>query len=229
VDERRQIEKVSNWFNASPDLRAWWKDLGTAARLAGFGRCETFPIISNAEGCARYVGGYVGKEFAMRQYRDKGLRTIRYGLKQRMASIRWSWANDDGRTWRLGCAMFAAVLGLDDLSIQLGKHWAWQYRKVISIFGRHPVHVGEQLQTLAGVVDVAARFNFMWDMFRVLEAIESAPEKTDVAFVAPTPGQEVRPVEWPGFDIRLIRNPTTGTPQKIGQPTFNIDKTHAIP
>lgn len=128
--------------SANDNLRRWWRTLGSqkvagAARGYGFGRCETLPVLSNSEGLARYVGAYVGCELSARQARDKGLRTIRYSLDERVASIRWQWADGAGRVWRLGCAVLSFILGTDDFTGVLGNRWSWNFRNEISVFGRH--------------------------------------------------------------------------------------------
>jgi hypothetical protein len=142
VSERQFKKRYSD--SANPNLRNWWAKLGNskypgAAQNHGFGRCETLPILSTAEGLARYVGSYVGSELLAREQRDKGLRTIRYSLIPggRAASIYWSWASGQGRVWRLGCAVLACIVGADDLRSTLGKGWAWNWKQAITAFGRN--------------------------------------------------------------------------------------------
>ena len=136
VEESKRLEAVY-FRSANPALRRWWFDLRQAAAKYGFGRCETLPIRSNAEGVARYVGGYVGKEWAMREPRDKGLRTVRYSLARRPWGYRWAFAAGESKTWRMGCAVLGGLLCCDDFSGALGKRWAWNWRSEISAFGRH--------------------------------------------------------------------------------------------
>jgi len=123
--------------SANDNLRAWWALVREAAPKYGFGRCETLPILSNSAGVARYVGSYVGTEYQMRELRDKGMRTLRYRLEHRAASVRWAWAEGTGRSWRRGCAVLASILGCDDLTEALGKRWAWGWRESVGLFGRH--------------------------------------------------------------------------------------------
>ena len=149
-DQRRHLEVSSNWFNAPTSLRSWWSNLASAARTFGFGRCETYPIASNAQACARYVGAYVGKEFAMREPRDKGLRTVRYALNNRVAHCNFSWIAGPAHTWRIGCSYLSAFLGVDDFTAHLGKRWSWAWRKQISLLGEHygEKSVGEALASI---------------------------------------------------------------------------------
>jgi len=126
-----------SWASANDDLRLWWKALRVASGKYGFGRCETLPVMSNAEAVARYVGSYVGGEYVAREARDKGLRTLRYSLKHRVASVRWSWVNGAGQNWRRGCAVLGALLGTDDFTAALGKTWAYHWREQIGAFGRN--------------------------------------------------------------------------------------------
>jgi hypothetical protein len=135
VEERRWKAVYSK--SATPALRAWWNDLRKAAKEYGFGRWETIPVKSNAEGIARYVGGYVGKEFALRESRDRGLRTLRYSLDFRPWAARWSYKDGGQATWRKGCSVLGAMMGTDDLSAVLGKRWAYYWRDQISVFSRH--------------------------------------------------------------------------------------------
>lgn len=123
--------------SANDALRKWWSELRSAAFRYRFGRCETLPILSNAEGVARYVGSYVATELSARSACDKGLRTVRYSLENRAASIRWTWVDGAGLRWRRGCRVLSAVLGTDDFSSTLGKQWAYGWAKEIAAFGRH--------------------------------------------------------------------------------------------
>ncbi len=138
--------------SASPSLRAIWKLFRDKAPEYGFGRCETLPVKSNTQAVARYVGSYVGREAAKREKRDKGMRSLRYSLgrtefldsngnqssfSNRKVSARFSWVDGAGRFWRLGCAVFAQVLGHSDFEAALGKRWAWSTKEIIGELGRH--------------------------------------------------------------------------------------------
>lgn len=172
--KRRQIEKESDFFNASPDLRSFWSNLRLAARRYHFGRCETLPIISNAEACARYVGCYVGKEFALREDRDRGLRTVRYRMKQRVAHPQFSWVSGHGQVWRLGCSLLSALLDTQDFTTHFGKNWSWRWRREISAFGRHPGDVAEALQKMNPSMSLADRMLTAVTLGRAILTFEKA-------------------------------------------------------
>lgn len=128
------------YASANSELRAWWGKLRQRAPDYGFGRCETLPVLSCAEGLARYVGSYVGSEWEARRPEDRGLRSIRYSLSHRAASCRWSWVGGAGSAWRLGVGVLAALVqadGIDSLTGLLGNRWSWCFRKEIAVFGRH--------------------------------------------------------------------------------------------
>jgi len=136
-DSSRMKQLERRYFaSANADLRNWWRDLREAAASHGFGRCETLPVLSNASAIARYVGSYVTSEWRQRQIRDKGMRTIRYSLTARAASVRWAWADGNGRLWRRGCSILALLMGTDNLDEVLGNRWCWNFRESISAFGR---------------------------------------------------------------------------------------------
>lgn len=123
---------------ANRNLRNWWTAVRENAPKYGFGRCETLPILSNSEAVARYVGSYVGTELAGRQLRDKGLRTIRYAVERRAATIRWAWAGGPAQEWRRGCHILSVLLDIgDDFTPILGNRWAYNWREEIALFGRH--------------------------------------------------------------------------------------------
>ncbi len=105
----------------------------------GFGRCETLPIVSNAEGMARYVGTYVTSAGVNRWACDKRMRTVRYALRQRVAGCRWSWADGHGGRWRRGMQVISQILLWDyeDYKKNCGKRWAWRLRKTITTLGKH--------------------------------------------------------------------------------------------
>ena len=88
------------------------------------------------QACAFYMGAYVGKQFRARAPEDKGMRTVRYSLKHRHATVNWMWANGRGLVWRRGCRGLAMALRLDDLG-ELGEKWQWRYRKQITWLGEH--------------------------------------------------------------------------------------------
>jgi len=137
--------------SANARLAEWWRTVREAAPRYGFGRCETLPVLSNSAAIARYVGSYVSTELAHREARDKGLRTIRYSMREqvttsdgetftrstRCASIRWQWVAGQGETWRRGCQVLSVMLGTDDFEETLGNRWSWNWREEISLLGKH--------------------------------------------------------------------------------------------
>lgn len=120
--------------SANEQLRGWWRLVRQEAPKYGFGRCETLPVLSNEDGICYYVGGYVASEWQRRDGRDKGLRTLRYGLDKgvRRASQAFSWAKGAGKDWRDGCAVVAGFLMVRDLSV-VGKRWAFELRREVGV------------------------------------------------------------------------------------------------
>lgn len=159
--------------SANNNLRNWWIESREAAKRFGFGRCETLPVLSNSAAVSRYVGGYVGSEWDNRKPADRGLRTIRYGLKQRAASVRWSWAFGGGPIWRKGCAVLSAILSTDDFTGVLGKRWAHYWAKEILAFGRHFEKCLVFIErTLSDCDDFTARVGFAAQMCDAIIAKE---------------------------------------------------------
>jgi len=126
--------------SANGNLRGIWRLFrGERVTRHGFGRCETLPIISNAEGMARYVGTYVTSAGVNRWAGDKRLRTVRYAMHQRAASCHWAWADGHGVRWRRGMQVMSQILLWDyeDYKKNCGKRWAWRLRKTITTLGKH--------------------------------------------------------------------------------------------
>lgn len=136
-DERRHWERVY-YSSANDNLRQWWQDVREAAEKYGFGRCETLPVLSNSDGIAYYVGGYVASEWHGRKEEDKGLRTIRYGLERRAATIRWAWAEGAGANWRWGCEVVAGFLRIRDFVELENSKWAWELQREIKTASFYP-------------------------------------------------------------------------------------------
>ncbi|MHB8521875.1 MAG: rolling circle replication-associated protein, partial [Limisphaerales bacterium] len=137
-EDFRRLQRQA-FRTANPALREWWAKLREAAESYSFGRCETLPILSNSAALSRYVGAYVTSEWNNRKFWDKGMRTVRYALDHRVATCRWSWANDQGRVWRMGCKVLGTILQLqyERFTEVLGNRWAWNFKEDISAFGRH--------------------------------------------------------------------------------------------
>jgi hypothetical protein len=150
--------EVRYYRSANAQLSAWWVTVRKAAKKYGFGRCETLPVLSNSAALSRYVGGYVGSEWSNRKPIDKGLRTIRYGLDHRSASVLWAWVSGPGEDWRRGVRVLGAILqvpqgewrrGWSDegqgevweeeggFTPLLGKQWAHNWHREVLLFGRH--------------------------------------------------------------------------------------------
>jgi hypothetical protein len=164
--------------SANDKLRAWWTESKSARPRFGFGRDETLPVLSNAAAVSRYVGGYVGAEWNNRKPEDKGLRTIRYGLKRRAASIRWTWAAGNGQLWRKGCAVLGAVLGTEEFAETLGKRWAYNWREEIAAFGRHWERcLAFTHRTLADETDFVDRLGFAVRMAETVIEIEKSKQQ----------------------------------------------------
>lgn len=126
--------------SANKHLRKFWAVLRSdKVRRWGFGRCETLPILSNAQALARYVGAYVTSASCARLSGDKGMRTVRYALHSRTASIRWSWADGHGAKWRRGCQIVGQILEIkyEHLEEKFGKKWAWRLKESISVLGEN--------------------------------------------------------------------------------------------
>jgi hypothetical protein len=128
--------------SANERLRAWWRDVrdfNESRRAAGFGRCETLPVLSNAAALARYVGAYVTTAVAARLAGDKGLRTVRYALSERVASCAWGWQDGNGRIFRRGVEIMELCHGRSAVEFKkiYGNKWEWRWRRVIRTFGEN--------------------------------------------------------------------------------------------
>ena len=75
-----------------------------------FGRCETLPILSNAEAIAFYVGTYITSQTEQRQPEDKGMRSVRYSLKGRRFHQSFHFKDGGNAKWRAGCRMLEKLL-----------------------------------------------------------------------------------------------------------------------
>jgi hypothetical protein len=137
-EEFRHWERVY-FMSANQRLRRFWSDLREVSAGYGFGRCETLPVISNATAVARYVGAYVTTASNARTADDKGMRTVRYSLTQRAASLKFSWADGNGRKWRRGLKVLGAIfnLDLDGLVELFGSEFQYQLRKSIFVLAEN--------------------------------------------------------------------------------------------
>jgi hypothetical protein len=152
--EFKRLER-KYFASANENLRALWRLIGNSkhpgkAAEYGFGRCEMMPILSNAAGCARYVGAYAIAAQNARAVEDKGMRTVRYAIKrvpvfcdgrQQTASLRnstpqWNFAHGAAAWARKGCQCLSTLLGgLTDeqMKLHFGKKWRFRNRKFVSI------------------------------------------------------------------------------------------------
>lgn len=129
-----QIRK-RNYISASPFLRALWRELRGKLPAYNFGRHELLPIMSNADGMARYMGKYISKHLGNREERDKGKRLIASDKGWIKNSCKFAWNTDGAKEWRRKTAKFARILGccdFDDMYTKLGPNWA--YKHVDSIY-----------------------------------------------------------------------------------------------
>jgi hypothetical protein len=156
--EFKRLER-KYFASANPNLRALWREIGNSknpgkAAEYGFGRCELMPILSNAAGCARYVGAYAIAAQNARADEDKGMRTVRYAIKRvavfcdgrwQKASLRnstpvWSYAHGGADQWRKGCQVLATLLGgikYEDMSNVFGNRWAFMLAPFVFICAEH--------------------------------------------------------------------------------------------
>jgi hypothetical protein len=141
--EQRRWEQIY-CRSANGNLRKYWNLFrSNRVRKYGFGRCETLPILSNAQALARYVGAYVTTASGARRLGDKGMRTVRYALSSRSASIRWSWADGNGQVWRRGLQVLSMALGIEyenyekEFKEKFGEKWAWRLKETVTTFGKN--------------------------------------------------------------------------------------------
>jgi hypothetical protein len=141
--------------SANENLRALWRVIGNSkhpgkAAEYGFGRCELMPILSNAKGCARYLGEYAMAAQNARADEDKGMRTVRYSIKrvpvicdgrQQTASLRnsspqWSFRLGSAADWRKGCRCLSALMGgitYEHMTPTFGERWAFMLAPFVFI------------------------------------------------------------------------------------------------
>jgi len=132
--EFHRLERIY-FESANQHLREWWTYFRPVAKRYGFGRCETLPVISNGAAIARYIGAYVSTATDARTIADKGMRTVRYSLFERTASIKFSWADGNGAKWRRGLQLLGLVFGkdLDGLRDALGAKFQYRWRETIFV------------------------------------------------------------------------------------------------
>lgn len=129
-----------DYSSASPMLRNLWSQLRKNAPKYKFGRTELLPVKSTSEGIARYVGKYISKNVQNRPVDDKGTRLVNYSGDSRNSSTRFMLLNEGSENWRNKVKIFSKLIakakGLPPLnerniSIHLGKRWAYEWREFI--------------------------------------------------------------------------------------------------
>jgi len=140
--------------SANEDLKRVWRvirqvnDPKTAKKKGrkpfGFGRCQTLPVLSNADGIAFYIGTYISTQMERRAPEDKGMRSVRYSLKIRRYYQSFQFVKGGNGKWRAGCRILGKLLLIHDDAIatrvegKLVFHYPPDH--VRSRFGRHWPH-----------------------------------------------------------------------------------------
>ena len=172
--------------SANESLRSWWNYFRQVAKRYGFGRCETLPILSNAQALARYIGAYVSTASNARLVCDAGMRTVRYSFARvpvagyerksslRTATVKFSWLDGNGRKWRRGLQLLGTIfeLDLDGLSRLFGKKFQYHMRRAI-------FHLGDKYEEALPLVskvpqwaDYASRVAFFTRLLNSLQKEE---------------------------------------------------------
>ena len=131
--EYRRLQTIYH-KSANESLRQWWVDLRKLSAIYKFGRCETLPIINpNPIAVSRYLASYVTSASHARIAGDKGLRTVRYGLRSRVANLKFSWAQGNGARWRRGLHLLGYILekDLDGLKQLYGRKFQYEMRETL--------------------------------------------------------------------------------------------------
>lgn len=169
------------YASANPALRNIWKTFRDRAKGYGFGIVETYPVRSNADAVGRYVGSYVKTGADRRQLRDRGMRTIRYSLKEDYTRIRdVVWPDGPALVWRNGEAALCLMLGVDGregLRHFYGKRWAWHMRDAIMLLGRWSDRASEAFYRAAADIAVQTEFDRKWSVALFCDAFRKWEEK----------------------------------------------------
>ena len=130
-----------DYKSANNHLRREWAFWRKTAGFYGFGRTELMPIRSDAGALGQYVGKYIGKHIGQREERDKGARLVSYAGDARMATSKHSTYTIRPDQWRAKVLTFVRLMAkakphariscMDDLSLHLGKRWAYEWRDFI--------------------------------------------------------------------------------------------------
>jgi len=149
--------------SANSNLRNIWAFFRSpAVTKYGFGRCETLPVLSNATALARYVGAYVTTAGERRVLADKGVRSVRYSMQARSASIRWSWADGPGLRWRRGLQVLGLFLQMDleQIKARFGNRWGWKLKDHITILGNNYEKALSYVSMIPDWADYNSRLGF---------------------------------------------------------------------
>ena len=187
LDEFKRWERLYI-ESANQRLRQWWRDVrqfNEARESAGFGRCETLPVLSNAAALARYVGAYVTTASGARQPGDKGMRTVRYALVERVASCRWSWQDGNGRVFRRGIELLEIIHGVSAVEFErlYTKRWAYRWRRVLRTLGEN---YGEAILLCAQIPEWADRPSRMGFLRQLVHSLQGE-YRLDVNFLESAP------------------------------------------
>lgn len=152
LERFKELERVY-LASSNPALRRVWRLIREANErieernrksnggkvIPPFGRCETLPVLSNAEAIAFYVGTYITSQAEHRLPEDKGMRSVRYSLKIRNYLQSFQFAEGGNLKWRKGCKILAALLLIHDdaKATREGNKFVFHYPKdhVRSRFG----------------------------------------------------------------------------------------------
>jgi len=173
LDEFKRWEGVY-LKSANQRLHRWWRvvsDFNENTRSAGFGRCETLPVLTNAAALARYLAAYVTTAVGARLRCDKGMRTVRYSLDERPASVAWAWVNGNGRVFRRGCELLGLIHGLGPAGIEsfYGRKWQWRWRRVLRTLGEQYETALLYCAKLPEWADLPSRMGFLRALVHALQ------------------------------------------------------------
>lgn len=149
--------------SANQCLRAWWHEFRELAKRFKFGRCETLPVISNSAAISRYLGAYVSSASDSRLVCDKGMRSVRYSLTRRVASLKFSWVSGNGYNWRRGLECLGAIFGtdFDGLTGLFGNKFQYDMRFAIFALGENFAKAKPLCVQVPEWADHASRMGFL--------------------------------------------------------------------
>lgn len=151
------------YSSANAQLRAEWSFWRANARKYGFGRTELLPVKSTAEGISKYVGKYIAKHIDAREFRDKGVRLVRYSKGANACGTKFQFRSPRSRLWRWQVGEFAKRNGCADLAAlkdKFGIRWAYHQRG--RIMDLEPPSLVVAVQKVEGEEDVWVT---LWDIW----------------------------------------------------------------